>query len=122
MWFSLLGLAVTVSLNVILVPVMGYMGCAWAAFCCYGVMMLSSYLIGRMKHPLRYPLRSIGGYTLLAAVFYTLGMYVAVTPWAVVNYVIRGILIAAYVIFVIRNERLSLPGMRWILPASKSSS
>lgn len=115
MWFSLLGLAVTISLNVILVPVMGYMGCAWAAFCCYGVMMLSSYFIGRAKHTLRYPLRTIGAYTLLAAVFYVTGMYIALTPWAHVNYVIRALLIFAYIAVVVRHERIAIPGLRWMI-------
>ena len=45
-WFTLLGLAVTVGLNFLLVPRMGFMGCAVAALCCYGVMMLASYFTG----------------------------------------------------------------------------
>ncbi len=113
-WFSLLGLAVTIVLNIVLVPVMGYMGCAWAAFCCYGVMMVSSYFVGRAKHPIGYPLRAIAGYTLLAAAVYVLGMYIAVTPSAIANYAIRAALIAAYILIVIRRERLSIPGLRWI--------
>lgn len=114
MWFSLLGLAITIALNVVLVPRMGYMGCAWAAFACYGVMMLTSYFIGRAKFPLRYPLRSIAIYVVLAAVIYSLGMYVAVTSSALANYIIRALLIAAYVVYVVMNERLSIPGLRWI--------
>ncbi len=50
-WFSLIGLAVTITLNVIFVPTYGYMACAWAAFSCYGVMMLVSYFVGLKKHP-----------------------------------------------------------------------
>ena len=115
MWFSLIGLALTLALNVILVPYMGYMGCAWAAFCCYAVMMLVSYFIGRYKYPIPYPLRTIGFYTMLAVVFYVVGVYVAVTPWQLLNYVIRAILIAVYVGIVIKKERLAVPGLRWIL-------
>ena len=54
MWFSLLGLAVTVALNVLLVPRFGYMGCARASFACYGTMMLVSYLAGLVKFPIGY--------------------------------------------------------------------
>lgn len=115
MWFSLLGLAITIVLNVILVPMIGYMGCAWAAFCCYGVMMLSSYFIGRFKHPLRYPLKTIGGYTLLAAVIYVVGMYVVNSPVQWLNYILRAVLVASYMIFVVRRERLSIPGLRWVI-------
>lgn len=73
-WFSLLGLAVTVGLNAALVPRMGYMGCAWAALACYFTMMVSSYLVGRAKHPLRYPVGRILSYFLIAAVLYGAGM------------------------------------------------
>jgi len=53
-WFSLMGLAVTLLLNILFVPAHGYMACAWAAFCCYGVMMAASYLVGRRKYPIAY--------------------------------------------------------------------
>ncbi len=36
MWFSLMGLATTVILNIVLVPHISYMGCAVAALCSYG--------------------------------------------------------------------------------------
>lgn len=114
-WLSLLGLTVTIVLNVLLVPSMGYMGCAWAAFCCYGVMMLASYFIGRTKHTVRYPLKTIAGYTLLATAVYVIGMYVAVTPSAIINYGIRACLVLAYILFGIRKERISIPGLRWMI-------
>ena len=61
-WFSLLGLGVTLALNIIFVPRYGYMACAWAAFCCYGIMMLASYLVGRVKYPTNYHLGKIAFY------------------------------------------------------------
>lgn len=115
MWFSLFGLAITLVLNVVLVPVMGYMGCAWAAFCCYGAMMLASYFIGMVKHPIRYPLGTIGFYVVLAAAAYAVGLYVAVTPWPVVNYAIRAVILLAYLFVVVKKERLAVPGLRWML-------
>ncbi|MDE7443917.1 MAG: polysaccharide biosynthesis C-terminal domain-containing protein, partial [Muribaculaceae bacterium] len=74
MWFSLLGLVVTLVLNIALVPHFGYMGCAWAAFTCYFVMMVTSYFVGRAKHPLRYPVKRILAYFALAMVLYAAGM------------------------------------------------
>lgn len=112
MWFSLLGLVITIVLNVVLVPAMGYMGCAWAAFCCYGVMMLTSYFVGRAKHPLRYPLRRIGLYVAVSCLIYAVGMYVVVTPWEWVNYVVRTLLILLYILFVLKYERLNVP-LKW---------
>ena len=57
-WFSILGLVVTLAMNFVLVPAIGYMGCAWAALCCYGVMMFASWIVGRRKYPIGYDVRS----------------------------------------------------------------
>lgn len=70
--FSLIGLAVTLAINIAFVPRFGYMACAWAAFCCYGLMMLLSYLVGRKKHPI--------GYDIPRIIFY---FAVALALWAV---------------------------------------
>lgn len=108
MWFSLLGLSITIGLNVLLVPRMGYMGCAWAAFACYGVMMVTSYFVGRAKHPIGYPTARIGAYFALAAVIYVIGLYIAVTPITAVNYAIRALLLLGYVAIVVKKERIRL--------------
>lgn len=75
-WFSLLGLVITVAINVIFVPRFGYMACAWAAFCCYGIMMLTSYFVGRKNHPLRYPVKRMAGYFFGALALWGLGALV----------------------------------------------
>ena len=115
MYFSLIGLSVTVGLNAVLVPSMGYMGCAWAAFACYGVMMVSSYFVGRAKHPIGYPVRRIAAYFGIAAVLYVIGMYVAVTPWQWANFAIRAVLLGVYVYTIYRKEHLVLPSLRKLL-------
>jgi len=108
-WFSLFGLAITVTLNVLLVPRYGYMGCAWAAFCSYGAMMIASYVIGRGKYPIDYKVGRIASYVLIAAVFYAIGMY-CLTPWLVANWIIRFFILAAFVAIIARREGIPLPG------------
>ncbi len=105
-WFSLLGLAVTVVLNVLLVPRYGYMGCAWAAFCCYGVMMLASYFVGNAKYPIGYNVGRLMFYVGLAGVLYPLGCCIELgAHWA--DFIYRGALLAVYVFVVMRREHLS---------------
>lgn len=65
-WFSLMGLGVTLLLNILFVPRFGYMACAWAAFGCYGFMMLASYLVGQKKYPIGYHIGRIALYFLAA--------------------------------------------------------
>lgn len=68
--FSVIGCIVLVIVNVLFVPQYGYMACAWAGLGGYTTCMLLSYFVGQKKNPIPYDLRSIGGYTLLAAVLY----------------------------------------------------
>ena len=108
MWFSLMGLAVTLALNILLVPRIGYMGCAWAALCSYGTMMVVSYFVGRAKHPIGYETGRILSYFAIAAVLYVLGMY-CLTPWPVANGIIRFFILAGFVGIIIMREPVPMP-------------
>ncbi len=69
-WFSGIGCAVLVSVNVVFVPRYGYMACAWAGFAGYATAMLTSYFVGQRHYPINYPVRQIMAYTALAAALY----------------------------------------------------
>ncbi|MDE5687385.1 MAG: oligosaccharide flippase family protein [Paramuribaculum sp.] len=114
-WFSLIGVAITVSLNIILVPYFGYMGCAWAALCCYGTMMLLSYFIGKAKHPIGYDVKSILIYFFTAMALYALAVLIT-TPYEAVNLPVRTLLLAAFIVFAIKREHLSI---KQLLPKLK---
>lgn len=97
---SIGGLAVTIVLNILLVPHWGYMGCAWAAFGCYGTMMAASYFTGQHYYPIAYPLKRILLYTAVASAIYALGMKILVTGNEFADYGIRAALLLAYVAIV----------------------
>jgi O-antigen/teichoic acid export membrane protein len=63
---SIIGALITVALNLIFIPMYGYMASAWATFACYGSMVLISYLLGQKHYPIPYNLRKVGLYVLLA--------------------------------------------------------
>ena len=107
MWFSLLGLAVTVILNVILVPRLGYMGCAWAALCCYGVMMATSYFVGKKKHPVGYETGRLIFYFLTALGIYGVASVITTgNEW--VDMGVRTPLLLIYISFVVKREKIKL--------------
>ena len=108
-WFSLLGLAVTVALNVLLVPRIGYMGCAYAALASYGVMMLASYAAGRRYYPIDYPVARILAYCAAAAVLYYAGVHLLAPLPAGAAAALRAVLLAGYVAAVVRFEHIPLP-------------
>lgn len=69
-WFSGVGCAVLIAVNVIFIPEYGYMACAWAGFAGYATAMLLSYFVGQHYYPIRYPLVSIGVYVCIALLFF----------------------------------------------------
>jgi len=69
-WFSGIGCLVLVFCNVIFVPRYGYMACAWAGFAGYATAMCLSYAVGQRKYPIKYPLRDIGLYVLVASALF----------------------------------------------------
>mgnify|MGYP004454159995 CR=1 FL=1 len=103
-WFSLLGLAVTIILNVLLVPHFGYMGCAWAAFGCYTTMMVTSFFVGKAKYPIGYDIKTISVYFIIAMGLYALSALTA-TGNKLIDFPVRIILLAGYAALVIFKEK-----------------
>jgi O-antigen/teichoic acid export membrane protein len=60
---TFVGLGVTVLFNVLLIPLMGYMGCAIAFLISSFVMMAFCYLLGAKYYPIPYDVVSAAGYT-----------------------------------------------------------
>lgn len=108
MWLSLFGLAMTIGLNVLLVPHYGYMGCAWAAFGCYGSMMAASYILGRIYYPINYNLPKLSFYFISAIALWFFSEIIAIEakPW--INMLVRTPLLLAYIYMVLRMEKVQL--------------
>ena len=69
-WFSGLGALVLIVMDVLLIPRFSYWACAWAGFAAYGVSMVVSYVAGQHYYPIRYPLKDIAFYTVVALALY----------------------------------------------------
>ena len=64
--FSGIGCLVLFAVNILFIPKFSYMACAWAGFAGYGVAMLLSYIVGQKKYPIKYPLKDIALYVVIA--------------------------------------------------------
>lgn len=67
-YVSLGGAAVTVVLNLLLIPTYGFYGCAWTTFVCYAAMAATTLYLGQRRYPIPYPTSRMLSYSGLAAV------------------------------------------------------
>lgn len=59
MYFSVLGALVTIGLNIVFIPKIGYMASAWATLITYTFITLLSYFYGKKYYLIPYPLKPI---------------------------------------------------------------
>ena len=102
-WFSILGTVIMVVLNVILVPTYSYMGCAWAAFACFFVIMVVSYFFGQKYMPIKYDLKTIGLYTVVSISLYIVSTFIN-TPYTLLNIALKSILMVMYLVLLIKRD------------------
>jgi O-antigen/teichoic acid export membrane protein len=74
-FLSIIGAAITLILNFLLIPIMGYMGAAWATLICYASMMLLSYFIGQKYYPVNYPVKSFFFFISVVLALYAFSEY-----------------------------------------------
>ena len=88
-YFSLIGLVITLVLQVVGVPLIGYWASCGSSLVCYLVIMLLSYFIGQKKAPIPYDMKRIGLYTVLTvallAVYYVLRIWVIGNMWVMMG-------------------------------------
>ena len=102
-YFSLIGCAVILALNVWLVPTYGYVASAWASVAGYGVITLLSYFIGQKKYPVDYPLKDMAVYLLLAGVLYALSVWIPVHN-TVLHLLLNTVLILVFIGYILKKD------------------
>ena len=84
-YFSLIGLVITLVLQIVGVPLIGYWASCGSSLVCYFVIMLLSYFIGQKKAPIPYDIKRILLYTSLTigllAVYYAIRLYYIRNMW-----------------------------------------
>ncbi|MFA8301442.1 MAG: lipopolysaccharide biosynthesis protein [Hyphomicrobiales bacterium] len=73
---AIIGVVVTLGLNFLLIPKIGYLGSAWASLFCYLIMMLISYFLGKKHFPVPYPKKRILIYSVSALAVFFISFFV----------------------------------------------
>ena len=75
-YISMFGAIITLSVNIILIPIYGYFGSALATFFAYFIMAIISYYLGQRYYPIPYNVTKIINYILFSSVFAFMSFYV----------------------------------------------
>jgi O-antigen/teichoic acid export membrane protein len=75
MYISIIGAVTTISFNLVFIPKLGFMACAYATLLAYGLMMVISFTLGRKHFPVPYQTSRIGLYLLTGTLFSFLTYY-----------------------------------------------
>jgi len=105
-YFSLIGLVITLVLQIVGVPLIGYWASCGSSLICYFIIMLLSYFIGQKKAPIPYDLKRIGKYTLLTitwlGLYYYCRLYITDNMWILMG--IGTLLLAGYIMVLVHND------------------
>ena len=104
-YISLVGAAVTLALNYLLIPTMSYYGSAIATIAAYGTMMIISYKMGQKNYPIPYDMNKIFGYLGLTIVFSAVSFYI---PSIRENYYVKTVLLVVFLYFIYYSEKETL--------------
>jgi O-antigen/teichoic acid export membrane protein len=110
-YISLVGAAVTLLLNFLLIPIMSYTGSAIATIAAYGSMMVISYHMGKKKYPIPYDFPKIFSYLGLTVVLSAISFYTPhfkYLPDIRSNYPIKIVILSLFLYFIYRNEKETL--------------
>jgi O-antigen/teichoic acid export membrane protein len=101
-----IGAAVTLLLNYWWIPRYSYVGCAWASFLCYFVMMIISFMWGQKVYKVPYEWKKLGVYLVIAAGMCAVHQWI--NAWAgrlAVSVVTGVVLLAAFMVLTLLKDR-----------------
>ena len=96
---AIIGGLITIILNIIFIPIYGYVGSAWVNFASYFVILVISYFWGRKIYRVNYELNKVLLYTLLAVAIYFVSTFLVGFQTSV-YYSFVTLLLIIYVLFV----------------------
>ena len=104
---TITGVIVTVAINVIFVPVYGFIAAAWGHLFCYVVMVIMSYFLGRKFYKINYQLKSLFLYTFVTFLLFYLEKYININN-QITDYLVKTLLLLTFLIIIIKREKIYL--------------
>ena len=103
-WIAGIGALLTIILCVVLIPIMGYMGAAYATLICFVLMTVISYVVGQRYYRVEYDLKRIFFYFAVAVGFYFLSGNIHLSSHGL-QYLLNFSLFSAFLVVVFFSEK-----------------
>ncbi len=103
-YISLFGALITITGNIVLIPIFGYMGAAYVTLFCYASMALCSYMLGHNYYPIPYQTVKIGIWIVSAAGLIYLLSYVHFAE-TIINLLINNAIILGWLAVILLIEK-----------------
>jgi O-antigen/teichoic acid export membrane protein len=106
---TIIGAALTIIVNYLLIPQLGYLACAIATVVCYGSMMVISYVQGQKHYPIPYDLKSGGLYISTALALF--GIHFTLRSMELNIFLLHGlatIFILVFLAIIVKKEKKEL--------------
>lgn len=103
------GAVLTIVLNFVLIPVLGYFGSALVTFLVFFSMAAISYLLGQKHFPIPYQLGKVFEVLLIASLLVYIDSFITY-PNGVISFLVRNMVLMLYVVYVYWRERKVLSG------------
>ena len=103
-WIAGIGALLTIVLCVVLIPIMGYMGAAYATLICFVLMTVISYVVGQRYYRVEYDLKRIFFYFAVAIAIYFLSVNIHFSM-LILKYVLSFSLLSAFLVVVFFLEK-----------------
>jgi O-antigen/teichoic acid export membrane protein len=106
-YFTIIGMVITVILNIILIPIWGYVGCAITFAISSFIMMVLCYYYGQKYYPIPYELKSVITYLIIAGIFIVISWQIKIESllFAIPFHILLTLL---FVFGIVVSERTSL--------------
>jgi O-antigen/teichoic acid export membrane protein len=101
---TILGAAITFSINWLFIPKYGYLASAWAHFICYLTMVIISFFMGQRFYRIQYDLKLIALYAILPVVIFIFANNLKISSFEL-KMTVHTVLFMFYVILVYFIER-----------------
>lgn len=114
-WITIAGAAITIVINITLIPVIGYYASAIATVACYSFMMIACYRLGQKYYPIPYPWKKLTAYVTICVLLFGLHQLIRyISPSVWITHLAAIVLMAGFTWFILTIERKEFEKLPYI--------